>query len=288
MFYKTAESYLESLSSSGDWHYQIKGLLRAKPMQFMRLENMSADIKKLITQSTIEDLTVFLPNDLRLLLSELAIEWQYAETFRYHNLGVRNRLLLHGPTGNGKTTIGKHISQIVNLPFVEVNSDTIIDSHLGTTSGNINKIFQNIKEPCVVFWDEIDSVGCKRGVSRDGSGASMENDRMVNSILVNMEKMHPEVIFVAATNRLDVLDSAFLRRFHEIIEVRAPAYEEKVSYIEMLYGYYKIPFDETTKVTMSDLDSYSDIKRLFLAEARRHVALNLTQYLDKIKKQDDK
>ncbi len=279
VFYKAAESYLGTLSKSGNWYHKIHRLLREKPMQFTRLENMSNDIKKLVTQKVIEDFNVFLPEDLQNLLSDLLVEWRNAEAFNYHNLGVRNKILLHGPTGNGKTTIGKHIARMVELPFVEVNSDVMIDSHLGSTGANIYKLFQNIQEACVLFWDEIDSIGCKRGMSRDSSGATMENDRMVNSILVNMEKMHPGVIFVGATNRLDILDPAFMRRFHEVVEVKAPTMEEKVRYIETLYEYYKIPFDSNNKTTMADLSSYSAIKTLFLSEARRYLAKNLTSYL---------
>lgn len=275
LFYKTAESYLSTLATSGNWYHKIRGVLREKPMQFTRLENMSNDIKKLVTQKMVEEFNMFLPDYLQQLLSELLIEWKNPETFNYHNLGVRNKILLHGPTGNGKTTIGKHISKIVGLPFVEVNSDIMIDSHLGSTGANICKLFQNIQEPCVLFWDEIDSIGSKRSVSSEGGGATLENDRMVNSILVNIDKMHPGVIFVGATNRLDILDPAFMRRFHELVEVKAPTIEEKTRYVETLYNYYKLPFESQRATEMVHAESYSAIKSIFLSEARRYLALNL-------------
>lgn len=63
-----------------------------------------------------------------------------------------------------------------------------------------------------MFWDEVDTIGRKRGKGND-SAAGMENERMVNSILVNIEKLSNDVIFIGATNRREVLDSAFLRRF---------------------------------------------------------------------------
>src|SRR5688500_4205051 len=99
----------------------------------------------------------------------------------------------------------------MELPFVEVNSDMILDSHIGGTSRGIHSIFKELHQPCVLFWDEVDGIGYRR--SGNDKAADRENDRMVNSILINLEKMGENVVFIGATNRMDIIDEAFLRRF---------------------------------------------------------------------------
>lgn len=273
-FYKTVEGYAGTLAKGGDWHWKITRALKEKPMQFTRLDQMSADIKKLVSQEVVGDVDVCLPADLVELISELSVEWRNEEVFRYHGIDVRNKILLHGPTGNGKTTIAKYISSVVGLPFVEVNGDMVVDSHLGATGANIYKLFKNMQEPCVLFWDEIDSIGYSRGSHRDSS-AGVENDRSVNSLLVNFDKMHPGIVFVAATNRMDQIDPAFRRRFSEVVEIRAPTEDEKAKFVGSLYGTYKIPVDTGDNSYLCSFPSYSDIKRAFLKMARKFVASQL-------------
>lgn len=286
LLYKWAESYMSTLSRNGDIYHQIGGLLRKRPLRMVSLDNLSSDLKKLIIPSVGDTQNMYLPPHLSALIEDLLLEWQYADEYRFHNLGVRCRLLLYGPTGNGKTTLARHIAHRADLPLVEVNSDIVIDSHLGSTGGNIHKIFSAIQQPCVLFWDEVDSIGRKRGTS-DSAGA-VENDRMVNSILVNLEKMHPGVVFIGATNRIEVMDPAFIRRFHERVEIKAPTAAEKADYICGLHRYYNVasgimPIDE-----LLTKESYSDIKLLFVAEARKHISGKVREAHDmKIRQQKE-
>ncbi len=268
LFYKAAEQYKSSLAQGGDASYRIGRLLSEKP-KFFSLHELPQDIKGLIRQSSEMDENAFLNEEIKSLLDELVIEWQNIEAYKYHNLPVRNKILLHGITGNGKTTIARHIAKMVNLPFMEVNSDIVVDSHLGSTGGNIFKIFEKIKQPCVLFWDEIDSIGSKRSGNSDSS-ATYENNRMVNSILVNLEKMNSDVVFIGATNRYDVLDSAFLRRFHVKFEVKSPTEIEKQNFVRQLMNHYNLP-EMFVHSDVLEHSSYSDIKNHFVDIARRYV-----------------
>lgn len=238
---------------------------------------MSNDIKKLINTSVITDDNVYLNDTIKTLIDELIVEWKNAEAFRFHNLPVRNKILFHGVTGNGKTTVARHISKLTELPFIEINSDMMIDSHLGSTGANINKIFNQITMPCVLFWDEIDTIGKKRGMAND-SVASHENDRMVNSILINMDKLSKDVIFIGATNRFNVLDSAFLRRFDVEFELSQPTDIEKNSFTNQMIDYYKLPKEVITQEeqnNLSQLQSYSNIKMALMNNARKYILNNI-------------
>ena len=269
-FYKAAEDYRKGMAMSSDMGHRIGRLLKQRPLQMTNINNLYSDMKKLINQEVLGDAHVFMNAAVLQVISDLKKEWNHRDGLRYHNINPRNKVLLHGLTGNGKTTIAKHISKEMNLPFIEVNSDTLIDSHLGSTGGNIYKVFDSIKEPCVLFWDEIDVIGRKRG--KGTNSAEIENDRMVNSMLVNFEKMGSDVVFVAATNRFDILDSAFLRRFDIIHEIPAPTIEEKEAFVAGLVSFYKmeeligdIAFD------WADYHSLSDIKRKFMEIARSFI-----------------
>lgn len=265
-FYKIAEIYQNNFVNGSATYWKIKNALMRRPRELKSLDDLSDKMKKLISTSDPSIENTFLNSDTKLLINELLLEWKNIAVFNYHNLKVRNKILLHGPTGNGKTTIAKYIAKQTGLPYLEVKSDEVIDSHLGSTGSNIYNIFNSIHEPCVVFWDEIDSIGCKRGTSQQAAGH--ENDRMTNSLLVNMEKMHPEVVFIGATNRKDSLDSAFLRRFDLKFEVCAPNTIEKFHFAQQMIDFYKLPIE---MIDLKEFSSYSEIKDQFTAIARTFV-----------------
>jgi len=266
-FYRTAEQYQKALSPNGDFSWRLKRLLNEKPKHFTQLSELSSDIKKLIVQKDVGDECVYLNSTIQSFINQLLIEWKNAEVFRYHNLGVRNKILLHGPTGNGKTTLARHIARLTELPFIEVNADLIIDSHIGSSGANIHKIFNQIKMPCVLFWDEVDTIGRARGKGND-SAAGMENERMVNSVLVNIEKLNNDVIFIGATNRREVLDTAFLRRFDCQLELGEPSDLEKETFASKLIEWFKLPIDNYNS---NRFNNFSEIKLDLIDLTRKYV-----------------
>jgi SpoVK/Ycf46/Vps4 family AAA+-type ATPase len=267
--YKAIESYMACIPNYGSVYPKLKNLLNQKPYRFMQLNDLSNDLKKLVKQYDPDLDCVFLNYDIELIISELLKEWNNKDALNYHNIPVRNKILFYGPTGNGKTTIAKYISKVSNLPYVEVNSDIIIDSHLGNTGQNINKILNQMNQPCILFWDEIDGIGKKRG-SYKASSADSENERMTNSILTNIEKLNKDVIFIAATNRYDVLDSAFLRRFDLKFELKKPNEDQKQQFSKTIIEYYKLP-DLFINKDLTKFESYSEVKFYYLDLARKYI-----------------
>ncbi len=266
-FYTAVEQYQKTLAPNGEISWRIKRLLNEKPKQFTQLSELSVDIKKLVIQKDLCDECVYLNDNLKVFIDDLLTEWKNADIFKFHNLGVRNKILLHGPTGNGKTTVARHIARLIELPFIEVNSDLIIDSKLGSSGANIHNIFNKINMPCVLFWDEVDTIGRARGKGSNSS-AGMENERMVNSVLVNLEKLSNDVIFIGATNRREVLDAAFLRRFDCQIEIGEPSILEKELFASQLIQYFKLPFENYNSM---EFKNFSDIKLSLIDLARKHI-----------------
>jgi len=271
-FYKIADQYVSTLSVNGEHYGRIKRSINQKPAKLLSLSELPSDLKKLITVENEKDQFTYLNPNTSDLISELMSEWENREVYKFHNLTVRNKILLHGPTGNGKTTIARHVAKLSGLPFVEVSSDMMIDSKIGSTGQNIRKVFNNITEPCLIFWDEIDSVGRTRGKS-NGS-ADTENERMVNSILVNIEKLNNDVVFIAATNRIEIIDPAFLRRFDVKFLIPNPSLSDKENYTKSLFNFYKVP---SQNLLLNMYDNFSQIKDVIIDIARKHVISELSK-----------
>lgn len=135
------------------------------------------------------------------------------------DISYKNTTLLYGASGTGKTELGKYIAYKLNLPFFYISFVSTIDSYMGSTAKNIHKIFDFCNTfPCVLMLDEIDCIATKR-TSNGSKGVDGEIERTTISIMQEFDKLPNHVCLIGATNRLDIVDEALLRRFsikHEI------------------------------------------------------------------------
>lgn len=139
-----------------------------------------------------------------------------------------NSTLLYGESGTGKTTFGRYVAYKMGLPFCYLNFSSLVDSHMGNTSKNIGKAFNYVvANPCVFMLDEIDCISIRRSDSSDG-GASGEMARITISLMQEFDKLTNDIVVIAATNRMDRIDEALLRRFSVKHEVKNASNEEKV------------------------------------------------------------
>lgn len=277
-FYKLVEDYKNSLVTTSPIRWKIERYLKEKPVSFFALSQLPHNVRNLLSVENVSKIdNVFLSEKTEKFVNELVLEWQSKDALAYHNIPARNKILLHGPTGNGKTLIAKYIAKLANLPFVEINADNVIESKLGSSGGNINAIFKEINEPSVIFWDEVDTIGRQRG-SNTESAAGVENERMVNSMLVNIDKLNPNAIFIGATNRKSILDSAFLRRFDTTYEMEAPTDSQKIAFSDQLLEYYNLAANKNviSDAAVKGCVSYSEIKTLLLNQARQYVIEKLS------------
>ena len=141
------------------------------------------------------------------------------EELSRRNIRYMNSALLYGPSGTGKTTFGQYLAYQMKLPFVYLNFSSLVDSLMGKTSQNISRAFRFIKEnACVFMIDEIDTISTRR--DKAGTGPDNEMTRITVTLMQELDKLSNEHIVLAATNRIDMIDEALLRRFSKKHEVQ--------------------------------------------------------------------
>lgn len=130
-----------------------------------------------------------------------------------------NATLLYGQSGVGKTEFAKYLAHKMDLPFMYLNFSNIIDSYMGSTSRNMSRAFDFLADNrCVLMLDELDAVGSSR--VNDASAAGAESNRIVITLIQQMDRVSNEHIIFAATNRPESIDPAVKRRFtvhHEML-----------------------------------------------------------------------
>ena len=139
--------------------------------------------------------------------------------------GVKKRsgVLLYGPPGTGKTLIAKAVATSCALNFFSVKGPELLNMYIGESEANVRRVFQKARDakPCVVFFDELDSIAPQRGHQGDSGGVM---DRIVSQLLAELDGMASgsaasDVFVIGATNRPDLLDPALLRpgRFDRLL-----------------------------------------------------------------------
>ncbi|XP_017592435.1 PREDICTED: peroxisome biogenesis factor 6, partial [Corvus brachyrhynchos] len=139
------------------------------------------------------------------------------------SLGLcRSGLLLYGPPGTGKTLLAKAVATTCAMTFLSVKGPELINMYVGQSEENVRNVFARARAaaPCIIFFDELDSLAPSRGRSGDSGGVM---DRVVSQLLAELDGLHSsrEVFVIGATNRPDLLDPALLRpgRFDKLVYV---------------------------------------------------------------------
>jgi len=159
---------------------------------------------------------------------------------RFTRLGGRipRGVLLVGEPGCGKTLLAKAIAGEADVPFFSISGSDFVEMFVGVGASRVRDLFKQAKEaaPCIIFLDEIDAVGRRRG-GGFSSGGHDEREQTLNAILVEMDGFTPSdgVIVIAATNRNDVLDPALVRpgRFDRQITVPLPDVKGRVEILSV-------------------------------------------------------
>ena len=214
-----------------------------------------------------------------------AVEWPMKFPGLYDNLGHKmpRGILLHGPSGTGKTLMAKAVATQSEANFVSVRGPELLSKWVGESERGIREIFKRARQsaPCVIFFDEIDSIAPIRGAG----GETAVTERVVSQLLTEldgMENMHG-VVVLAATNRADMIDPALLRpgRFDKIIQIPLPDKESRKSVIEihskdipLAEGADKVDFDKISDLT--DGLSSADVASI----ANTAVSLVVHEHLD--------
>ena len=171
---------------------------------------------------------LMLPDRVLELSRQIIEEQKNAGLLRSYGLEPRNRVLLIGPPGNGKTSIAEAFAEALMLPLVIVRYDAVIGSYLGETSSRLAKLFEYASsKQCVLFFDEFDVIGNERGGKKRGEEhETSEIPRVVSSLLLDIDVLPSHVLVIAATNHNVLPDHAVRRRFQVKMELPRPDTEE--------------------------------------------------------------
>ncbi len=168
---------------------------------------------------------------------------------RFSKLGaeIPKGILLVGPPGTGKTLLAKAIAGEAKVPFFSISGSDFVEMFVGVGAARVRDMFEKAKasSPCIIFIDEIDAVGRKRGAGL--GGGHDEREQTLNQLLAEMDGFQPNkgIIILAATNRPDVLDPALLRpgRFDRSVQLPFPALRDRVAILKVHLKQRKVSED---------------------------------------------
>ncbi|MBP3192327.1 ATP-dependent zinc metalloprotease FtsH [Natronogracilivirgula saccharolytica] len=158
---------------------------------------------------------------------------------KFEKLGVKvpKGVLLYGAPGTGKTLMARAVAGEAGVPFYSITGSDFMEMLVGVGAKRVREMFKNAKEaaPAIIFIDELDSIGRRRGAGL--GGGHDEREQTLNQLLSEMDGFEPNesVIIMAATNRPDILDKALLRpgRFNRRVEVGLPSQEDRVKILQI-------------------------------------------------------
>lgn len=172
-------------------------------------------------------------------LQEIVRILRNEEEFQDKGIYCPKGVLLHGPPGTGKTLLAKAIAGEAGLPFFAANGTDFVEMFVGVAASRVKDLFSSARSfaPSIIFIDEIDAIGSKRG-GPDIGGGGAEREQGLLQILTEMDGFKvstSQVLVIGATNRLDILDPALLRkgRFDKIIRVGLPSKDGRLAILKV-------------------------------------------------------
>lgn len=204
---------------------------------------------------------------------ELVEEQHRRDILRSYGLEPRNRVLLSGPPGNGKTSLAEAIAAQLLVPLFVVRYEAVIGSFLGETSGRLKKLFDFVRtHQCVLFFDEFDTLGKERGDVHETG----EIKRVVSSLLLQIDALPSHVVVVTATNHAELLDRAVWRRFQLRLSLPAPTLAQKEEWFTRFQARLEVPLGLSPKTLAAKLpaSSFSDLEQ-FCEDVQRRYVLSL-------------
>jgi SpoVK/Ycf46/Vps4 family AAA+-type ATPase len=208
-------------------------------------------------------------------IEELIEEHKRVDLLRSHGLEPRNRVLLDGPPGNGKTSLAEAIATETMLPFYVVRYEGIVSSFLGETASRLDHAFEFARtRRCVLFFDEFDSIAKERSDTHETG----EIKRVVSTLLLQIDRLPPHVIVVCSTNHSELLDRAAWRRFQLRLELDSPSRAEAAQYLETLRARLGGELGLAPRTLADKLTgaSYAELEQIAL-DVRRRLVLSLPE-----------
>lgn len=291
----------------------MKALRRVLPEIDFEAEYISAEVlnKLVVTMEDFVDALRFVePSALREVLIETpnvgwsdiggleevkqalmeAIEWpmKYPDIFEKMGAKPPKGILLYGPPGTGKTLLAKAVAKESEANFIHVKGPSLMSKFVGESEKGIRETFRKAKQtaPCIIFFDEIDSMTPRRG---SGITDSHVSERVISQLLTEMDGLEElqGVIILAATNRVDLIDPALLRpgRFDYLLSIPAPDEKGRAEIFRIRTKKSSLAKSVSLEKLVAETEGYTgaDIEGI----CREAVMLAIRRYIGKSTKQDE-
>ena len=230
-------------------------------------------IFEIVPERTFDDL--ILDDIILKSCKELVEEQHRSDLLKSYGLNPRNRILLAGSPGNGKTTLAEAVAAHLMYPLFVMRYENIIGSFLGETATKLQKVFDYVKtRNCVLFFDEFDTIGKERGDTKETG----EIKRVVSSLLLQMDRLPTYVVVITASNHPELLDRAVWRRFQIRLELKPPEKAQIQRYIDKFIQRTKANFNYNIPSLADKLTgfSYAEVED-FCTDVVRQAILNHKQ-----------
>lgn len=229
------------------------------------VENLYHEI---VPQRSFSDLV--LPPEVLKICKDLVAEHHRADVLRAYNMEPRNRVLLVGPPGNGKTSLAEALAEALMVPLLIVRYESIVGTYLGETAARLQKLFDHaVTRRCVLFFDEFETLGKERGDIHETG----EIKRVVSSLLLQVDSLPSHTVVVGATNHPELLDRAAWRRFQVRMNLPSPTQGRLAEWFKKFEG----RVGESLALSPGDLAkhlkgvSFSDAEEFGQAVMRKYI-----------------
>ncbi len=235
LWVQTLVSWIPVLLLIGVWIFFMRQMMREGDRTFQFRKSRAKLVDKSEKRVTFRDIAG--AEEAKVALEELTDFLKNPKKWQALGAKIPKGCLLIGPPGCGKTLLARAVAGEANVPFFSVSGAEFVEMFVGVGASRVRDLFEQAGKsaPCVVFIDELDAVGRKRG-SGIGGGHD-EKEQTLNQLLVAMDGFDSAhgIVVLAATNRPDVLDKALIRpgRFDRQIKVLLPSAEERKAILEI-------------------------------------------------------
>ena len=219
-------------------------------------------------QKGLDDL--ILPDEVQQICKEMIQEHHRMDLLRSYNLEPRNRILLIGPPGNGKTSLAEALAESLMVPLYVIRYEGVIGSYLGETAVRLRRLIEHAStRRCVLFFDEFETLVKERGDSRETG----EIKRVISSLLLQIDALPSHVVVIGATNHSELLDRAVWRRFQVRMNIPSPTPASAKEWFDNFQQRVKIDFGYSSETLAKKLHrlSYAEIEEFGMSVLRQHV-----------------